>query len=517
MAGMNKRLVVIIAVILSVVVISGAFIVISLNRDTGEDERDEFLPAANQFDVQDLKDAKLTIYFEARTNKALPEVLEAVNKKLKDELKTELAFEFVWDYPESYLDKVRQAVAAGSPCDAFYYSSNFPVALQALVTEGLVKDITDTFPQYAPDYYGKFSKEDIAAISTKGKIYAIPSRIPNAARRCAIVRQDLMTKYDIPEIKSYQDYEVFLDTIKKNEPGMVPMNYWDTTVGLFSDVNGYAMLNYELGLVYKWDSPAIKLEAWEQTSGFVDGLNIIKSWYDKGYLLKNIGIAAIDEDMIKGDKWASFIANWGSEIEFNAILMAEGIKDYKFKAYQLHDGVSPRNSPLESSLLVNAKSTQADRVLMFINWLQSEQENYDLLMYGIKGTHFIEEQDYITPPEGVSINDSFFNWGWKSPFRNMEYERANFSGLKDVVKQYNDIINEKTKYPPLLGFYPDYAPVADLLTARRIAFSELDQKVYTGIFEQNDVEEFIKEQKDNGVDNIILELQKQLDEFQAGN
>lgn len=252
-------------------------------------------------------------------------------------------------------------------------------------------------------------------------------------------------------------------------------------------------------------------------AGFADGLNIIKSWYDKGYLLKNIGIAQIDENMIKGGKWASFIGNWGDEFEYNAILVANGIKDRKFKAYKLHDGISARNSPLESSLLVNAKSTQADRVLMFVNWLQSEQENYDLLMYGIKGTHYIEEKDYISPPADTSMSDSFFQWGWKAPFRNIDYERANFTGLKEEVKRYSELINEKTKYPPHLGFYPDYAPVTDLINVRRIGFAELDKRVYTGSYEQNDVEEFIKEQKGIGVDNIVLELQHQLDEFQANH
>ena len=35
-----------------------------------------------------------------------------------------------------------------------------------------------------------------------------------------------------------------------------------------------------------------------------------------------------------------------------------------------------------------------------------------------------------------------------------------------------------------------------------------------GNFEQNDVEEFIKEQKENGADNIILILQEQIEKFQ---
>ena len=510
---MNKKLFILITAILIIAAITGAIIKISIDRGMDENEGDEFIPAADRFDVKDLEDTKLTIYIQGEMNQATTGVLEAVNSKLRDELKTELAFEFVWDYPENYLNAVRRAVSSGSPCDAFYYSTYFPTTLQALATEGLAKNLTDAFPQYAPDYYNKFSMEDIAAAAVDGKLYAIPSSIPSANRKCVIVRSDIMERYNIQEIRNYADYEVYLEAVKSKEPNLIPMIYWDTTLGLFSDVNGYVILDYELGLVYKWDSPTIKLEAWEQTVGFADGLNKIKSWQDKGYLTKNVGISSIDEHIIKSGKWASFIGSCGDEMQYNAILMANGIVDYKYVSYQLHEGFSARSSPLGSGLIVNDKSAQADRVLMFINWLQSEQENYDLLMYGIKGIHYVEKKDYITPPEGVSIENSFLEWTWKAPFRNMDYERANFPGLKEQIKIYSEIIDKNTKYPPHMGFNPDLSSMSSIISLRRMSFARLDQSVYMGNFEQSKIEEYIKDQKESGVDNIVLQVQQQLDQF----
>lgn len=508
---MNKKVLFFVAAALLIAVITGVIVKISIGRGT-DDEGEKFLPAVKQIDVKNLEDAKLTIYIEGERSDALTEVLDALNSKLRDELKTELSFEFVWEYPENYLNAVRKAVSSGSPCDAFYFSSYFPIMLKELAEEGLAKDITDLFPQYAPGYFSKFSGDDIDAIDVNGKIYAIPSRIPNTSRKCVIVRSDIMERYKIPEIKNYSDYEAYLEAVRSNEPNHIPMIYWDTTLGLFSEVNGYATVDYEMGLVYKRDSPLIKLEAWEQTDGFADCLNRVKSWQDKGYLTKNVGIASIDEQIIKSGKWASFIGRWGNQFDYNAILTANGIQDYKYEAYQLHEGISERNSPLENGLLVNEKSALTDRVLMFIEWLQSKQENYDMLMYGVKGTHYIEGKDYITPPEGVKMENSFFSWGWKAPFRNMDYERVNYPGLKEQIKNYNDVINDKTKYPPHMGFYPNYSEIEGV-TSRRMAFAELDRKIYTGSFEDSDIEEYIKEQKENGIDNIVLQVQQQLDEY----
>jgi putative aldouronate transport system substrate-binding protein len=510
---MKKKLFLIIVSVIIITGLVGALAVYFSSRGVQAGEEEEFVPSAAQVDVNDLKDAKITIYFENRSNSVMPDVLAAVNEKLHSELKTELAFEMIAENPERYMAKIQEDIAAGKPCDAFFYSSNFPVSLRLMAKDGLARDLTEDLTRYAPDYIGKFSVDEIEAISMDGKIYAVPYRIPTAGRKCVLVRDDLMTRYKIPEIKSYEDYEVYLAAVKKNVPDLIPMDYWDTTLGLFSEANGYVVLNYELGLVYKWDDPSMKVMAWEQAPEFAEGIRRIKSWYDKGYLIKNVGIAQIDERIITGGRWMSFIGNWGDEFYYNSLLASDGIKDFKYKAYPLHVGISARNSPSESALVINAKSAQADRVLMFINWLQSGQENYDLLMYGVEGRNYTDMGDYIVPTGVTGEEDSFFNWGWKAPFRNIEYERVNFTGLKEEVAGYNKVIEEKTKFPPSTGFIPDFSAVSDLVTPRGTDNAKLDRKVFKGILRENDVDDFIKDQKENGVQRIIDEIQSQLDEF----
>lgn len=511
---MNKKWIIIISAVL-VVVIAGTLAVILLSRERAREASEEakFLPGEWVPEADNLKDEKLVFYIPAQDNEASKDVLKALNRRLKDEIKTELAFEFVPDYPEAYVQKVREAIAAGSPCDAFYFSDYFPMTMKSLADEGLAKDLTNLFPRYAYDYFSQFSEEDRDALLVDGKLYGIPSRIPGTYRKCVIVRQDLMEKYNIPPIKSYDDYEVYLQTIKKNEPEMIPMNYYELNIGLFSDVNGYVLLDYQMGLVYKWDSPSIKVEAWEQTPEFSAGLSRMNSWFQKGYLLKDVAISQIDQRMITNGKWASFIGNWGDHFTYNAYVRASGIKDWSYEAYPLHDGFSARNTPMESGMAVSNKSKLVDRVLMFVNWLQSDQENYDLLMYGIKGTHYFEKGDYIEIPEGVKFENSFFNWGWKAPFRNINYERVNYPGLKEEVKEYYDVIVRSTKYPPHMGFYPDYSMVNDIKTLRRLDNFSLDRKAYSNDFKPINVEEYIKLQKDQGIEVLVAEVQKQLDAF----
>lgn len=510
---MKKKHIIILSSVALVAALAVVLAILFIHGRLQEREDEEFMPTANQYDISKLKDAKIQIYFESASTPVMADVLNAVNEKLRRELKTELEFKTVYENPEGYIGKIRQDIASGIKIDAFYYSSYFPASLKSLAEEGLAADITRDFPLYASDYFSSFTREEISAMSTNGKLYAIPYRIPAAARKCAVVRDDLMEKYGIPEIKNYEDYEVYLDAVKKNEPNLIPMNYYESSIGLFAETNGYVVLDYTLGLVYKLEDSAMKLSAWEQTPEFESGLKRIKSWYDKEYLTKNVGISQIDFNMITGGKWASFITDWGNEFEYNAMLANEEKNDFRYVAYPLQDGYSARNSPLDSGLVINAKSEQADRVLMFVNWLQSDQENYDSLMYGIEGKHYVKKADYIVPAERTGLQDSFFQWGWKAPFRNIAYERANFPGLKEKVERYNRLIREKTKFPPHMGFVPDYSALDDITNMRRFQFSSLDQQIYTGIFSEADIAEYIKEQKDNGVQKLVEEVQKQLDIF----
>jgi len=502
---MNKKLIIIISVVLIVLIAGGAAAFLLL-RDRNNEE-DEFLPTANdlEVDADNLKSEKLTLYFLGQENPSATEVLQAVNGRLKQKISAEIKFNFL-DRPENYLEKIKSDIAAGLPCDAFFYFSGLGVNLETLANEGYIADLTELFPQYAPNYYRQFSKDDINAAKVNGKLYAVPERVPDANRTCAIVRQDLMEKYNIPEIKSYDDYEFYLKTIKEKEPDIIPMNCFDTMLGLFADAYGYVILDNELGLVYKWDDPDVRIQAWEQTPVFKDCLNRIKSWRDKGYLMKSAGISQLNVNMIASGKWASFIGVLGGQFSFTG---------WNYKAYQLHDGYSVRLNPLKRGVAINAKSKNAERVLMFIDWLESSQENYDLYMYGVKDKHYVDKGDYIEPPEEVRGADYFYNWSWKVPLRNIDYERANAPGMKEEMAQYYEIIKGKTKYPPLNGFSPDYSTVDSIKTSRQISYADMDRSVYIGNYDEIRVDAFIKDQKDTGIDNLISEVQRQAGRFRA--
>lgn len=510
---MKKTLIITAAALIA---IAGGIAAFLLFRPPAQpEEEDLFLPDSWQADIGELTDATLTFYFNAPNQNGMEEVLQAVNRKLRQDLKTELKFEVHWEYPAMFIDRIRRDNASGQPCDAYFFTSYFDMPIKPLAQEGLMMDITELFPKYAWNYYNQFSQEEIKALTVDGRIYMIPARMPSADIRYAVVRQDLMEKYKIPEINSYDDYEVFLETVTKNEPDMIAMNYYDSSLGLFANAYGYAVLDRDVQLVYKWNDPQMKVTAWEQTPECLESLERLSRWREKGYLPKTYIIAEIDDQMVTSGKWASFICDPSNQMYFNTSLRNKGIDDFSYKAYPLYEGPVSRGPVMSSGLAVNGKSRQAERVLMFIDWLQSDQENYDLLMYGVKGTHYIDRGDYIEPPAGETA--AFFEWFWKAPFENIIRQRSNYSGLEEDIRAYQEIIDRKAKFPPHFGFTPDYSSVYQIAFSRKQFSYELDNIAYKGAFSEVRLQEYREEQLKNGLDSLIAELQRQLDEYMEKN
>ncbi len=522
---MQKKYIIIIAAAL--VLAAGIITAVLLTgRDAEKEEEFEFLPAGMQTDIDELKDVQLTFYLNAQKQNVSDEILEAVNRKLKDELKTTIKFEFLWQYNPQFIDRIRRDNASGLTCDAFFFTPDYSTPVKPLIDEGLVKDVSELFPEYAFNYYNQFTKDDIKAMNVDGGIYTIPSRMPSADMNYAIVRQDLMEKYKIPEIHSYDDYEAYLEAVKENEPGLLPMRYGDTTLGLFANMYGYVTLDYTMGLVYKWDDPSMKIMEWTQTPVFKECLDRIARWRDKGYLDPENPFVSLsfnttgddasneyDRFIIEG-KTASFIANPTELPRFNLLLRSKGISDYSFKAYPLYDGYSARNPITDSGIMINSTSSKAERVLMFIDWLQSDQENYDLLMYGKKGTHYIDRGDYIEPPKNVAA--SFLEWTWKKPFENIDYQRNSYPGLDKEIKEYNEIIKIQTKYAPHYGFIPDYSTVQKIYDNMWMRYTLPENIIYSNkSIDEAKLEKILEEQKESGLDSMITEIQGQLDEYVA--
>lgn len=512
-----------ISLILAAVVLTGAIISFFSLRPKEED-----LLLAKLFedgvDYKQLDNASLTFYFYSRETKQANEVADYVAEKAS-KLKIKLNFKFLMGSSDVYMGSIKTIIKSGDTCDAFYYADHFKDSIKSLAAEGIAKDITQLVPIYAPNYFGGFSREELEAASYAGKIYAVPNKNPSCSMKCAVIREDLLKKYNITQIKGYEDYNSFLKTIKENEPDITPMNFTGTSLSLFAEAGGYVVLDQGQQLVYKWNDPDMKLMAWEQTPEYKNAIMMMRQWFDAGYLMKGVGPSQINDNMLVSGRFASFISNLGSDMEYNA--KAKNLNsNYRYKAFPLYpDKLSARTSILEGGIVISSISQNAERVLMFVEWLNTAQENYDALMYGINGKDYILREGKVDIPEGIKLADSFYGWGWRPAFRNIGLMREEYANSDGSWKSYIEYLLNNVKFPPHTGFVPDYEMVSSEKLMRSMAMQGSERALFSGgrsVSAQNAgtasnlyyFEDYIAEQSENAK-IIVTEIQRQLDKWKA--
>lgn len=420
---------------------------------------------------------------------------------------------------KEYHKTIDTAIASNEKFDAFLCGRPIPGRDNYInmFRNGQIKDITDLLPEYAPIIYSQLSKAELDSARVDGKVVIVPPKLPMVDTIGVYVKKDIADKYKISSINSFEDYGELLKKIKDNEKDIIPCQfrggYGIRDIDLYVGEYGYVVLDYEQHLVYKWDDPKMKIIPWEQSEGFKETTDLICNWDKGGYIEKDY----------KSKKVATIISRFGEITEgtYEKNFFNDGNKE-AFNYYILNkDKKIQRRSPSGAgpytSIAFNSNSQNTERALMLLNWIQSNQENYDLFNYGMKN------KDYILKDERIEILKSKEgpNYIWYNiPFLNINYIRLSVGDeLPDSYKQdFIEYIETSSEYAPHEGFYPNYKDI-QLECNRRIEL--YDKKISTaiqiGTYDINETDNIIDELEKVGTEMIVSEIQRQLDEWRVIN
>lgn len=462
-----------------------------------------------------LKEVKLTFYFPGDAKKDARKVLDEVERKTKDSLNIKLEFNWVpWN---DWENKMNVLAAAGDKYEC-QFDADW-LTLNKFANRGALLDIKDILPKYAPNLYKKYKKEDLLSATIGGKLVAIPWIYPKTERRAFIVREDLRKKHGIPEIKTFEDMEVFFKTIKEKEPAITPYMPRDSVLQTVSDAFGYAVLSFSQALVYKWDDPKMKITAWEQTPEFKKSIEMFNKWYTQGYMPKDmLTIKDTSDKLMEAGKIASTTQLWDLDVALNKKTKSSH-PDWAFKSYNMYpDKLAPLSGPLNNAMVFNANAGNPERAMMFLEWVHANQENYDLLQYGIKGEHYTLKGEAVSQPSGITAaTNGYMGWSARHGLWDIQFERAlddDPPGFKDA---YLANVNWKNnKYYPHQGFTPNFESMKTE-TAQLTAYSKEMEPLTRGVDSPAKAEEYIKKLKDMGRNKIVEEAQKQLDAWASAN
>lgn len=450
-----------------------------------------------------------------------PAVSDEIAKATADNINVKLDVQtYAWG---DYINKVDTMLAAGQEIDIYL---TFDGKLQQDADKKQIIPLNDLLSQYGTDLK-KVIPTDIWSDGTyKEKIYGVPALYPFIGIDCILIRGDLREKYKLSPVTDLTSFENYLDAVVKGEKGMVGFDCRDGGRGYkIADyfLNGnrdyfqYVSVGYNsVGLIR--NTKPYKVEnalASPENKKIIDWN---RKAYANGWEAKDVLTQKDDSMLFQSGKSAALLSD-AYTLNNIAPSMEKNISGCKLEAVYINDYKNmTRTVKIGNFAAISSISKNQERAMMFLNWTRASQENYNLLMYGIKGKDWVavDEKTYDIGPGIDPAKKPYSPTPWW--FKNMNMDLNTKDSMPEFVKIYTDVLAAKYTTPKLIGFSYDSNAMKAKIAQINTTLLERVAPVLTGIKSSDaDYQEAIAALDKAGVPDVLADMQKQLDAWAAVN
>ncbi len=448
------------------------------------------------------------------TNPPVEEVLAEVNKSLNEKLNVTLDAKVLsWG---DYDQKMKLIYASGEPWD-LCFSASWMNNFNNNVSKGNFMDITDLINQYGPTLKQVVKDSWWVGSSYKGKIYGILNPLGYTQMWGAAVKKDMADKYgfDASKVTKLADFEPLLAAVKKGEPEMYPMQTVGSQIDNFvtsqeeedryEELNDYLVLDtVDWKVVSKLDMDFMK-----------KGFELVRSWYEKGYIRKD----------------APTVQDWNAEAKSGKYVMTlTGVVPTRGETKNQNPGVAyPVQyagfalKPITTGSLqtcitaINKSSKNPDRAVMLCDLLDSDKKLYNTLTYGIEGKQWkMVGDDMIAPVDPAKQNiDEVISAIAVGSISSVMYSTSEYKKEEQALGLQHD---KDAKVSPAVGFSYITETLKTEIANVQATYDKYKAVLGAGAIDLNKNYDKIKdEMKKAGLEKVIADAQQQVDQWRKDN
>ena len=474
--------------------------------------------ASNQSEAgdstSDLKDGKteelLMVWPGSNASPAdMQAVEDAMNEIIGEKVDAKVKLQIIeWG---AYNDQTNLMLSSGEKLDMVFLMSNIREDGQ----RGQLYPINDLIETYAPDAYSAMERY-IEACYFDGNLYGLPTYRDLASQAGFMCRADILEElgYKAEDIKNFDDIEEVLKKCQEVHPELYPM--------IPSDLNNGCFLNYVKG-EFDVVTSGVGVDIDDDAS---DGITVINTydtekykemaekaydWNQKGYFMPDSTTnTTTRQDLFRANTAFSYYGN-----QHPGTATQETMNSGKeIVSIPIGRSTISTSSVNFCQWAIPAQCENPKKALAVLNLLYSDSDFQNLFRYGIEGKDYVVSDGIASYPDGVT-SDSV-GWGnelWLCGNSSVGYAwETDPENVYEKFTEYNDTAQES----PLYGFIYDTTNVKNEITA----ITNVTDK-YKAIIENGDADpsttlpQFNEELKSAGIDNIIEDMQKQVDEWLA--
>lgn len=381
------------------------------------------------------------------------------------------------------------------------------------------------------DTYASGAKEALGenflkATTVKNSVYALPTLNGKAAALSIVIEKDLLDANNISlsNLKlatTFDEYTANLDELtkifaelKKAAPDkvcLVPvpigsLQFTTTMPGFDNLGDNFSVLSADGNTV----------ENYYASDEYKTLLGYAHDWYEKGYILQDAATTTEGaDDYLKSGRTTGYFIT-GEEGQKEQI--ESGI-DFDVEVVKILQPTITTSGVNGLGFGISSTSKHPEATMKFLNEMYTNPDIVNLLAWGVEGSHYVKNSDgTIDYPEGVDANNTTYGLGEDWLFGNTFLGYLWGEGRDATIQSRLKSNNESANYSPIMGFGFDSTPVKNEISAVTNVTNQYGPGLNTGTLDpETDLPKFLEDLKAAGVDTIIAEKQKQLDDWKAAN
>ncbi|MCM8710338.1 ABC transporter substrate-binding protein [Clostridium sp. SYSU_GA19001] len=441
------------------------------------------------------------------TPKDLQLVQDEVNKITLEKINAKINWQVI--PVGSWTQKINLMLASGEKLDLLpVQGANF----SSSVSKGQIIALDDLLDKYGQGIKEAVGQDYLKAGRINGKQYAVPPVKSMASGYGLKIRKDYASKYNIStnKVNSLEDFTAIFKTIKDKEP--------DTTILLMQPGKTLTIVDRAAGLDLLGDGFGVLLNGgadlkvvdWFETPQYAAMLNTVRNWYTSGYIMKDVATNTQPiSNLLKAGKGVAYFG----AITANTAASESLTNGVELVEIPLIDAFSTSSNAQQVQWAIPLNSKTPDKAMQFLNLMYTDSKVVNLMDYGIEGKHYVKTAEgTIDYPEGINaktqtysnmpflLGNQFISYVWKG-------------GSVDAYKREAEF-NKAAKKSKAMGFSFVASSVQTELAALNSVTDQYKVGLESGTLDPVKVlPEFIAKLKTAGIDKVIAEKQKQLDEW----
>lgn len=406
----------------------------------------------------------------------------------------------------TYNEKMQVILGGREECDVVFAGASF-ADYWGNAMRGAFLPLNDLLQEYGKETYDAVPADFWEGVKLGGEIYGVINYQIEAKEAGYFVPTETLEKYnfDLSTVKEIRDIEPLLEMIKQNEPGITPINVNEIDllpligydeIGSYGSPGAVMIGDDELKVVNQYETP--------EWRAFVD---LMREWYQKGYIATDAATNTNGNDLIKAGKVGCYLGNMkpGGKEE------SEVLWGREMTVQKIMEGRVLSSSIAATLNCISSTSKHPEKAMEFINLLNTDKEVYNLVCFGLEGVHYNKVGDNrieLVQNSGYQPNKA---WAMGNQFNAYVYGTQS-----DTVWEETIALNESASVSGLLGFVFDPEPVKSEVAQCQSVWDQYFLSIIKGSVDPDQyVPEFLEKLKAAGVDKIIAEKQAQIDAWKA--